>query len=76
MEGDAVLDAVLKDLGYSGTMADKLRRAHAQIPDIENVWRAHKLRNRIAHEPGVVLTPREVSAALDALEKAVFKFCQ
>ena len=57
-------------------MGDKLRRAGKYIPDLDDVWRAHKLRNRIAHEPGLTLSYRDVESALAALEKAVLRFCK
>jgi heme exporter protein D len=74
LEADKVLDQTLKALGYKGSVADKLRDAEKYIPDIDDVWRAHKLRNRIAHEPGTNVREADAQKAMDAFEGAIAKF--
>jgi len=76
LEADAILEATLTDLGYTGTMADKLKKAGRYIPGLNDVWRAHKLRNRIAHEPGTIVAERDIDEAVLALKRAVEKFCR
>lgn len=76
MEADALLDEVLGMLGYRGTHADKLKRAGPYILQLNDVWRAHRLRNRIAHEAGVSLSQREADDAVLALLNAVRRFCR
>ncbi|MEK9154937.1 MAG: hypothetical protein AAB596_02615 [Patescibacteria group bacterium] len=53
IESDKILDEILKLSGYRGeTMADRLKQiTSAQISNIEEIWSAHKVRNRIVHEP-------------------------
>jgi hypothetical protein len=76
LEADAILDEALALLGYQGSMADKLRGAHAFIFDVEQVWRAHKLRNRIAHEAGFTPTKQELETAVSSLGEAILRFCR
>jgi hypothetical protein len=71
MEADSVLDAALRELGYKGTMGEKLKKAGRYLPDTDAIWRAHKLRNRIAHEVGIVVHPQEALKALHAFERAI-----
>jgi hypothetical protein len=74
LEADAVLDLALKELGFKGSLGDKLKKAGKYLPDENAVWRAHKLRNRIAHEPGTQVGEREVSEVLNAIEKGIKAF--
>jgi hypothetical protein len=75
LEADSILDAALGELGYTGSMADKLRKAEKYIVDLEAVWRAHKVRNRIAHEPGMQLTENQAQLATSSLVRATKRFC-
>lgn len=76
LEGDKVLDKLLTALGYTGTLGEKLKKADKQLPDINAVWRAHKLRNRIAHETGITVSAREEAEAMAAFERVIRKFTQ
>ena len=53
IEADKILDELLKVSGFRGeVMADRLGQvSSAQISNIDDIWRAHKLRNRLVHEP-------------------------
>ncbi len=75
LDADAVLSHLFKALGYEGSMGEQLKSAQAYIPDIDAVWTAHKLRNRIAHEPGTVLFPNQVEQAMKAFGRVIEKFC-
>ncbi len=68
---EKVIDHALQSLGFTGTFADKLKRAGPRFSDIESIWRAHKLRNRLAHEVGVHLDEREAMSAVNAFRKAL-----
>src|SRR3989338_6676133 len=63
LEGDKILESALGTLGFGGTMADKLKKAGPRLPSIEAVWSGHKLRNRIAHEPGMQVNASEAGNA-------------
>ncbi len=53
LRADALLDDVLRDLGYEGdTIVDRLKIVDTnKLKSIEHVWSAHRLRNIIAHDP-------------------------
>ena len=74
MEADSILDQTLKELGYQGSLGEKLKKAGPILPNTNDVWNAHKLRNKIAHEPGVQVTDAEANRALRSFEKAIKKF--
>ena len=61
---DKLLDQAMKDVGLSGeTMADRLKVAKSKLMNVDKVWKAHKLRNRIVHETDVkisVITGKKV----------------
>lgn len=71
MEADKVLDLALTELGFRGPLGEKLKKAGPRFSDINAVWRAHKLRNQLAHETGAQLSQKEAEGALRAFEKAL-----
>ncbi len=75
IEADAVIALLLRELGYQGSMGDGLKKGGKYLPQLQSVWEAHKLRNRLAHEPGVQPTPREVDRAVGAFARVIDKFC-
>ncbi|MBI1934477.1 hypothetical protein HYS30_02305 [Candidatus Peregrinibacteria bacterium] len=74
LEAENIIDRALRDIGYQGTFGEKLKRMQKTLPQIDAVWAAHKLRNRIAHEPGMHISSTEATAALAAFEKALKNF--
>lgn len=51
INADKLLDKALKDLDIQGvTMAERLKFAGSRFSSQNNVWSAHKLRNRVAHD--------------------------
>jgi len=51
IDGDKLLDKAMVEMGVPGkTMGDRLKRAGGRFSDVNAVWRAHKLRNALAHE--------------------------
>ena len=51
IDGDKLLDKAMVEMGVPGkTMGDRLKRAGVRFSDVNAVWRAHKLRNALAHE--------------------------
>lgn len=53
LSADKLLDRALRESGVPGeTMGDRLKHSDKLLQDINGVWAAHKLRNRIAHEVG------------------------
>ncbi len=71
LEAEKVIDSALSELGFTGTFADKLRKAGSRFSYKEQLWAAHKLRNRIAHEMGMALSEREVRSAMATFERTL-----
>lgn len=72
VDADKLLDFVLQKKGYTGSLAEKLKKAEKVFLHINDVWNAHKLRNRIAHEVGFEVTEREARRALSAFKQALY----
>ena len=72
LSADKLLDRAMKDIGVSGdTMGDRLKAGKARFSDINQVWTAHKLRNRIAHETDVNVNLMTAKKALFIFKKAL-----
>lgn len=50
LDADKLLDFVLSKRGYTGNLGEKLRKAQNLFNNLDDIWFAHKTRNRIAHE--------------------------
>jgi hypothetical protein len=74
-EADKLVDYVLKQLAMSGdTMGERLKSARTRFPeysDYDALWRAHKLRNALAHEIGFDLVPSQAKEALHDFERGL-----
>lgn len=75
IEAEKVVDHAMKLLGYQGSFGDKLKKAGARFSNVQAVWDAHKLRNRIAHEVGMHVSEKEVQRSVNAFEKALRDLC-
>lgn len=71
MEGDKVLDLALTELGYTGSLGDKLKKAGPRFSDINGVWGAHKLRNELAHQTGAAANDSRANSAMRIFERAL-----
>lgn len=72
MSADKLLDSALRDRGVVGeTLGERLKNAKPFLSNIDGVWRAHKLRNQIAHDDGVKVSQRQASEALKIFKKAL-----
>lgn len=72
IEADRLLDFVLKKRGYAGSLGDKLKKAEDAFSHADDIWKAHKLRNRVAHEVGFEVTEGEVRKAVSAYKQALW----
>ena len=70
---DKLFDYVLLKRGFPGSLGDKLKRAESFFSSPNNVWAAHKLRNRIVHEVGFEPLAQEVSKALSSYKQALWE---
>ena len=52
-------------------MGERLVAAQHEISDNDGVWYAHKLRNRLVHEPTVRLRKNEAKNALAAVRQGL-----
>lgn len=71
VEADKVLDEALKLLGYTGSLGDKLRSAGPRFRNLNDVWTAHKLRNRLVHELNSRPNAEDVERALRIYQRAL-----
>lgn len=70
IHADKLLDQALKCLGYSGeNMAERLVAAKAKLQHRDEVWTAHKLRNKIVHETAFDPKESQVKSALQGYYK-------
>lgn len=68
LEADSLVDHFLKTVGFSGEhMADRLNQVVPDnVPSLGGVWKAHRLRNELAHTPGATVTVDETKEALSS----------
>jgi len=72
VNADKLLDEALKKKHFRGkTMGERLVSAQRSISDNDAVWYAHKLRNRLVHEPNVKLRKTEAQNALAGFKKGL-----
>ncbi|MBQ3348627.1 hypothetical protein IJG90_03890 [Candidatus Saccharibacteria bacterium] len=72
INGDKLLDKALIEMGVPGkTMGDRLKKIGDSFTDKNAVWRAHKLRNVIAHEDDLELTHKQAAGALAIYKQAL-----
>jgi hypothetical protein len=73
IQADAIFDGILKRMGLPGeTMGERLQTLDAsKLASLQEVWDAHKLRNRIAHTPATMLRHDELESAVEKYKKAL-----
>lgn len=72
IEADKLLDKALIEMGAVGkTMGDRLKRVGSRFSNENAVWRAHKLRNAIAHESDIEVSFKQASNALEVYKQAL-----
>ena len=72
INGDKLLDKALIEMGVPGkTMGDRLKRTGGRFTNLNAVWRAHKLRNAIAHESDVEISYKQAFNALAIYKQAL-----
>lgn len=72
INADKLLDMAMRERGLSGkNMGERLKGSGSQFSNLNAVWSAHKLRNRIAHEHDIALNQRTTQTALSAFKTAL-----
>ena len=69
---DKLLDKAMIEMGAPGkTMGDRLKKIGGRFTNLNAVWRAHKLRNVIAHESDLELSYKQVYNAVQVYKQAL-----
>ena len=73
IEADSLVDNVLRASGYPGdTMGDRLKNIDkSQVVTLDELWEAHKIRNRLAHDLNYFLRYGEAKRAVQLYEKTL-----
>lgn len=72
IEADKLLDRAMTEMGVPGkTMGDRLKKCGSRYSNLNAVWRAHKLRNAIAHETDLEITYKQAANALAVYKQAL-----
>ena len=72
INADKLLDQALRDSAYKGdTMAERMKSAKDVWSKRDELWRAHKLRNEIAHESNVIVSYQEARIAISSFKQAL-----
>lgn len=72
IEADKLLDKAMNEMGIPGkTMGDRLKKSGDKFSNLNAVWRAHKLRNAIAHESDLEISYKQAFNALSVYKQAL-----
>lgn len=72
LAADKLLDQALKERGFSGeTMGARMKAANAEFKNANQIWAAHKVRNRIAHETDFAVSHQLALRSLNAFKQAL-----
>ena len=70
---DTLIERILNLAGYTGeNLGERLKKIEpSDLDSLNNLWEAHKVRNRIAHEAEYKLSKEDAEAALKNFESAL-----
>jgi len=74
VESDSILDDIFEKIGFKGKgLEEKLKSVEpSDFDNLQNIWDAHKTRNKIAHlGADFELTQEEAKSAVDNYEKGL-----
>lgn len=72
INADKLLDKAMMEMGVPGkTMGERLKRVGGKFTELNSVWRAHKLRNAIAHESDLEVGYKQAKNALLIYKQAL-----
>ena len=73
VEADKLLDKAMHEMGIPGkTMGERLKKCgREKFSHLDSVWRAHKLRNQIAHEARFSVDYQQAKRALAIYKQAL-----
>ncbi len=70
---DTLIEKILSLAGYEGeNLGERLKKIEpSDLDSLNNLWEAHKVRNRIAHEANYRLSKEDAKSALKNFESAL-----
>jgi len=72
LNADKLVDKALTERGFGGnSMGERMKSASKIFGDLNGLWNAHKLRNKIAHESDAYITYDQARYALANFRKAL-----
>ncbi len=72
LNADKLLDQALKDRGIAGkTMAERMKNCQGKWTNGNGLWAAHKVRNKLAHEPDAFIDYERARQALVAYKQSL-----
>ena len=72
LEADKVLDFVLKRMNIRGQgLGERLRNAESLLKSYDDLWKAHKVRNRLVHEIDFEIGPKKTQEVLNTFHKTL-----
>ena len=71
IEADQLLDSLLKRMGYVGeNFSDRLKQIDIKtLSNIEQVWKAHEIRNNLVHDPDYRLSFGDAKKVVEIYEQ-------
>ena len=72
LEYDKVLDMFLSAFGHTGTTGNKMKTHGKRFKNQNNIWYAHKMRNRVAHEIGFRPSDTEFKKAQKYFQRELY----
>lgn len=72
IDADKLMDEVLRRRHFKGTsMGERLVSAQRSFSNNDDVWHAHKLRNRLVHETDVRIKQKDAKNALESFKQGL-----
>lgn len=72
INADKLLDSALKERCFKGeNMGERMKSAQTTWKNANNVWTAHKVRNKLAHEPGASVSYELTLRTLGAFKQGL-----
>lgn len=71
IEADQLLDDLLKRMGYTGeSLGERLKKLNSNIlPNIDEIFKAHKIRNNVIHDPDYKLSLSKTKEVIKIYEE-------